>query len=44
MEYPFLESFETINVAAFFNFSMLLAEIVERAEFGSEAKKNRALF
>ena len=44
MEYPFPESFETIDVAAFFNFSMLLAEIVERTEFGSEAKKNRALF
>ncbi|KAF2029167.1 hypothetical protein EK21DRAFT_68331 [Setomelanomma holmii] len=44
MEYSFPDSFEPIEVAAFFNLSMLLAEIVEKAEFGSEGRKVRALF
>jgi ankyrin repeat protein len=44
MEYSFPDSFETIEVAALFNLSMLLADIVEKAEFGSEGSKTRALF
>ncbi|EMD85651.1 hypothetical protein COCC4DRAFT_181892 [Bipolaris maydis ATCC 48331] len=44
MEYSFPDVFETIEVAAFFNLSILLAEILEKAEFDSDAKKVQALF
>jgi ankyrin repeat protein len=44
MEYPFPDGFETIEVAAFFNLIVLLAESLEKAEFDSKAKKDRALF
>jgi ankyrin repeat protein len=44
MEYSFPENFETIEVAAFFNLSILLTEIMEKAESGREGRKTRALF
>jgi ankyrin repeat protein len=44
IEYSFPDSFETIEVAAFFNLTMLLAENLEEANFGSETTKARALF
>jgi ankyrin repeat protein len=44
MEYPFPESFEMIEVAAFFNFNVLLTEKLEKGEFDSEVRKDRALF
>jgi ankyrin repeat protein len=44
MEYSFPDDFETIEVAAFFNLSMLLVEIVGKAEFGGEGRITRALF
>ncbi|KAF2705809.1 hypothetical protein K504DRAFT_484184 [Pleomassaria siparia CBS 279.74] len=39
-----LHSFATIEVAAFFNLTMLLAETLQKAELDSEARKDRALF
>jgi ankyrin repeat protein len=44
MELSLPESFEAIEVAAFFNLSVLLAEIVEKLDFSSEERKTRALF
>ncbi|KAF2791689.1 ankyrin [Melanomma pulvis-pyrius CBS 109.77] len=44
MECLFPDSFETIEVAAFFNLTMLLPETLEKAGFDSEVRKNRALF
>ncbi|KAJ5035234.1 hypothetical protein J3E74DRAFT_470296 [Bipolaris maydis] len=40
MEYSFPDVFEAIEVAAFFNLSILLIEIIEQAEFDSDARKN----
>ncbi|KAJ5055078.1 hypothetical protein J3E74DRAFT_442389 [Bipolaris maydis] len=44
MEYSFPDVFEAIEVAAFFNLSILLIEIIEQAEFDSDARKTQALF
>ncbi|EUC40874.1 hypothetical protein COCMIDRAFT_30247, partial [Bipolaris oryzae ATCC 44560] len=44
MEYSFPDVFEAIEVAAFFNLPVLLAEVVEKAEFDSDARKVQALF
>ena len=44
IEYSFPDTFETIEVAAFFNLTMLLAETIENADIGSETTKVRALF
>jgi ankyrin repeat protein len=44
IEYSFPDTFETIEVAAFFNLAMLLAEIMEKAEFDNDAKILQALF
>lgn len=44
IEYSFPNIFETIEVAAFFNLTMLLAEAIEDADFGSETTRVRALF
>ena len=44
VEYSFPENFETVEVAAFFNFTMLLTEILEQTEFEGEVIKDRALF
>jgi ankyrin repeat protein len=44
IEYSFPDTFETIEVAAFFNLTMLLAEVIGNAETGSETTKVRALF
>lgn len=44
MEYSFPEKFETIEVAAFFNLGILLAEILEKPGSSSEELKTRALF
>jgi ankyrin repeat protein len=44
IEYSFPDSFETIEVAAFFNLTMLLTETVENVTFDTEARKTRALF
>lgn len=43
MEYSFPDNFETIEVAAFFNLTVLLGEILE-ADVSSEITKVRALF
>ncbi|KAH9877542.1 hypothetical protein IAQ61_002909 [Plenodomus lingam] len=43
MEYSFPDNFETIEIAAFFNLTTLLAETLAKADF-EEAKKGRALF
>ncbi|KAF1922717.1 ankyrin [Didymella exigua CBS 183.55] len=44
IEYSFPDTFETIEVAAFFNLSLLLAEVIENANVRSETTKVRALF
>jgi ankyrin repeat protein len=44
IEYSFPDTFETIEVAAFFNLTTLLAEVIENANIGSETNKARALF
>ncbi|KAL6160786.1 hypothetical protein ACJQWK_02202 [Exserohilum turcicum] len=44
IEYSFPDVFETIEVAAFFNLSILLAEVLKKAEFDSDASKVRSLF
>jgi ankyrin repeat protein len=44
IEYTFPQNFETIEVAAFFNLSMLLDETLERAKSDIEERKVRALF
>jgi ankyrin repeat protein len=44
IEYSFPETFGTIEVAAFFNLAMLLAEVVKEAEFDNDARKLKALF
>ncbi|KAH7091508.1 hypothetical protein FB567DRAFT_490488 [Paraphoma chrysanthemicola] len=44
MEHSFPDNFETLEVAAFFNFSMLLADLLETADVNIEGTKSRALF
>lgn len=45
MEYPFPDNFEAIEVSAFFNLTILLAEILKNTENGiGVEKKARALF
>ncbi|CAN9215268.1 unnamed protein product [Alternaria alternata] len=44
IEYSFPDSFQTIEVAAFFNLPILLAEIMEETEFESDVEKLQALF
>lgn len=44
MEFPFPDIFETIEVAAFFNLTMLLTEILAEGHYDSEAREARALF
>jgi ankyrin repeat protein len=44
IEYSFPDDFETIEIAALFNFTVLLAEILEEAEFDNGAKMVRGLF
>lgn len=44
IEYSFPDTLETIEVAAFFNLAMLLADVMEDGDIGSETKKVRALF
>jgi ankyrin repeat protein len=44
IEYSFPDNPETIEVAAFFNLTVLLGETLEKADSDSEAKMTRALF
>ncbi|KAF2279455.1 uncharacterized protein EI97DRAFT_492076 [Westerdykella ornata] len=44
MEYSFPDAFGTIEVAAFFNLPILLADAVGRLKLNTEATKTRALF
>jgi ankyrin repeat protein len=44
MEYSFPDVFETVEVAAFFNFSILLSRTLQEGDPASESRKVQALF